>query len=98
MILLEGNTCVEKNLQELHVLLLLTNKIRMTFFQKPTEVLHIFYENNFPLGKYLLCDFYVQSNTFKGKNLTFEITKQTKQTSLYNFYAIVFYLTNRTCS
>lgn len=32
MILLEGNTCVEKNLQELHVLLLLTNKIRMTFF------------------------------------------------------------------
>lgn len=52
MILLEGNTCVEKNLQEL--LLLLTNKIRMTFFQKPTEVLHIFYENNFPLGKYLL--------------------------------------------
>lgn len=54
MILLEGNTCVEKNLQELHVLLLLTNKIRMTFFQKPTEVLHIFYENNFSLGKYLL--------------------------------------------
>lgn len=52
MIFLEGHTCVEKNLQEL--LLLLTNKIRMTFFQKPTEVLHIFYENNFPLGKYLL--------------------------------------------
>lgn len=52
MILLEGYTCVEKNLQEL--LLLLTNKIRMTFFQKPTEVLHIFYENNFPLGKYFL--------------------------------------------
>lgn len=49
---LEGHTCVEKNLQEL--LLLLTNKIRMTFFQKPTEVLHIFYENNFSLGKYLL--------------------------------------------
>lgn len=36
MIFLEGHTCVEKNLQEL--LLLLTNKIRMTFFQKPTEV------------------------------------------------------------
>lgn len=52
MILLEGHTCVEKNLQEL--LLLLTNKIRMTFFQKPTEVLHIIYENNFSLGKYLL--------------------------------------------
>lgn len=36
MILLEGNTCVEKNLQEL--LLLLTNKIHMPFFENPTEV------------------------------------------------------------
>lgn len=52
MILLKGNTCEETNLQEL--LLLLTNKIRMTFFENPTEVLHILYENNFPLGKFLL--------------------------------------------
>lgn len=36
MILLEGNTCVEKNLQEL--LILLTNKIHMPFFENPTEV------------------------------------------------------------